>query len=125
MLLMFVVRHVFSQPERRRLELGALADTGEVPPELAASPDPVGFPVHDGVTTSRPDAAYRIARHEAGVDVMLFGTSTLEHLRANVHSILSAPPPADDLQLLDAFGHGIGLRTDRSVQRASGILTER
>ena len=58
------------------------------------------------------EAAYRFARHEPGVDVVLFGTGDAGHLRANVESLLKPPlPEADRAKLAALFGHltGIGL----------------
>ena len=59
------------------------------------------------------EAAYRFARHEPGVDVVLFGTGDAGHLRTNVASLLKPPlPEADRAKLAALFGHlavGIGL----------------
>jgi hypothetical protein len=47
-----------------------------------------------------------------GVHVVLFGTSSTEHLRANIASLLKPPlPEADRRQLAELFGHllGVGL----------------
>jgi aryl-alcohol dehydrogenase-like predicted oxidoreductase len=99
-LLMFVVRTIFSRPDVLRQTMAELAAKGEVPAELAANSDPLGFLVHDGGATSLTDAAYRFARHEPGADVILFGTGNMEHLRANVASILRPPLPAADVDRL-------------------------
>ena len=115
-LLMFVVRQIFSDPDYLRQTFARLAETGEVPDELGRLDDPLGFLVHEGGAASRTDAAYRFARHEPGADVVLFGTGSIEHLRANVESILKPPLPAADLQLLyDLFGglRGVGLDLPR------------
>jgi len=66
---------------------------------------------------SRPErlaAALRelTARGEPGVDVVLFGTSDPNHLRANIASLLAPPLPlADRLTLTKLFGRlsGVGL----------------
>jgi L-galactose dehydrogenase len=58
------------------------------------------------------EAAYRFARHEPGVDVVLFGTGDAAHLRSNIASLLKPPLPDADREKLKAlFGHltGIGL----------------
>jgi L-galactose dehydrogenase len=58
------------------------------------------------------EAAYRFARHEPGVDVVLFGTGDAGHLRSNVASLLKPPlPDADRAKLAALFGHltGVGL----------------
>jgi L-galactose dehydrogenase len=68
------------------------------------------------------EAAYRYARHEPGVDVVLFGTGDVGHLRSNVASLLKPPLPEGDREKLAAlFGHltvGIGL-DGQAVARSS------
>ena len=59
------------------------------------------------------DAAYRFARHEPGVDVVLFGTGDPEHLRSNIASLLAPPlPEADRARLASLFGHLVGVGLD-------------
>ena len=53
--------------------------------------------MHAGGAESVIDAAYRFARHEPGIDVVLFGTGNVAHLRANIASILRPPLPAADV----------------------------
>jgi aryl-alcohol dehydrogenase-like predicted oxidoreductase len=52
-------------------------------------------------------------RHEPGVDIVLFGTGNVEHLRTNVAAINMPPlPEADRAKIEKLFGHlaeGIGL----------------
>jgi L-galactose dehydrogenase len=84
-----------------------------VPNEIAASPDPLGFLVHQGSAQRVPDAAYRFVGHEPGADVVLFGTGDLEHLRTNIASILKPPLPESDRQrLVKLFGHLVGVGLD-------------
>src|SRR5947208_550373 len=51
-LLMFVVRNIFSRPERLAATMQELAADGLVPRELADNPDPLGFLVHPGGAAS-------------------------------------------------------------------------
>jgi aryl-alcohol dehydrogenase-like predicted oxidoreductase len=72
----------------------------------------LGFLVHEGGANNVIEAAYRYARHEPGVDVVLFGTGDEAHLRSNVTALLKPPlPQADRDKLAKLFGHltGIGL----------------
>ncbi|MDE2583656.1 MAG: aldo/keto reductase [Rhodospirillales bacterium] len=111
-LLMFAVRGIFARPAQLAATLRDLAAAGQVPADLAASEDPLGFLVHPDGASSLTDAAYRYARHEAGVDVVLFGTGDVGHLRSNVASLLKPPlPAADRARLAALFGHlrGVGL----------------
>jgi aryl-alcohol dehydrogenase-like predicted oxidoreductase len=111
-LIMFAVRSIFADPPRIARELRALAQKGVVEKWLGDSDDPLGFLVHEAGASSVIDAAYRYARYEAGVDVVLFGTGNAAHLRANIASLLKPPLPEPDRAKLAAlFGHlsGIGL----------------
>ena len=112
-LLMFAVRNIFSRPERLAVTMRELADAGELPRELAENPDPLGFLVHPGGAGSVIDAAYRFVRHEPGVDVVLFGTGDVAHLRTNIASLLKPPlPEADRDRLKSLFGHLVGVGLD-------------
>ena len=112
-LMMFVVRNIFSRPEVLAETMRRLTDEGQVPPEIGRQPDPLGFLVHEGGGKSLIDAAYRFVRHEPGADVVLFGTSSIAHMRANVASILAPPlPEADRARLAALFGHLVGVGLD-------------
>ena len=111
-LLMFAVRSIFADPPRVAREMKELADKGLVEKWLGESDDPLGFLVHQGGAASMIEAAYRFARYEPGVDVVLFGTGDAAHLRSNVEALLKPPlPEADREKLSKLFGHltGIGL----------------
>ncbi len=119
-LLMFAVRSIFADPPRIRRELRALADEGKVEKWLGESDDPLGFLIHEAGAANLTEAAYRYARHEPGVDVVLFGTGNAAHLRANVDALLKPPlPQADRDTLARLFGHltGIGLDSHSGVTR--------
>jgi aryl-alcohol dehydrogenase-like predicted oxidoreductase len=111
-LLMFAVRSIFADPPRVAREMKELAAKGLVEKWLGETDDPLGFLVHEGGAANMIEAAYRFARHEPGVDVVLFGTGDAEHLRANVAALLKPPlPQADRDKLAALFGQlqGIGL----------------
>ena len=111
-LIMFAVRSIFADPPRVAREMKALAAKGLVEPWLGKTDDPLGFLVHEAGAANMIEAAYRFARHEPGVDVVLFGTGDAAHLRTNVESLLKPPlPDADRAKLVALFGHltGIGL----------------
>lgn len=118
-LIMFAVRRIFSRPERLREAISELVADGRVPERLAAGDDPLGFLVRSGGADSVIDAAYRFARHEPGADVVLTGTGDIDHLRANVASILRPPLPAEDLETLETlFGDLEGVGLDRPTPAA-------
>ena len=115
-LLMFAVRSIFSVPGRLEETMRTLAAEGRVPARLAEREQPLDFLLH-GDTTSVIDAAYRYARHEPGVDVVLFGTGDRGHLESNIESILKPPLSADDrTQLETLFGALEGVGLDRPRQ---------
>lgn len=120
-LCMFAVRNIFSRPGLLETTIADLAAKGELPQTLADTKDPLGFLVHEGGARSLTDAAYRFARHEPGIDVVLFGTGNVDHLRSNIESILRPPLPAADVHKLYAlFGHlvGVGLDLPDHVKQA-------
>jgi len=119
-LLMFAVRSIFARPAQLAGTMRELAEAGKVQDWLIRSDDPLGFLVHAGGASSLTDAAYRFARHEPGVDVVLFGTGDRAHVRANVESILKPPlPEADRARLAELFGHLVGVGLDLPPRRES------
>ena len=113
-LLMFVVRNLFSNAAYRRDIFAKLVEQGELDASILDDGDPLGFLVADGVAQSITDAAYRYARHEQGVDVVLFGTGDRAHVKDNVESILRPPLPPPVIERLHAlFGHLTGVGLDR------------
>jgi aryl-alcohol dehydrogenase-like predicted oxidoreductase len=111
-LVMFAVRNIFSRPERLAAALRELTARRELPRWLADSRNPLGFLLHEAGASTITEAAYRFARHEPGVDVVLFGTGDPDHLRTNIASLLAPPLPlADRLTLTKLFGRlsGVGL----------------
>jgi aryl-alcohol dehydrogenase-like predicted oxidoreductase len=101
---MYAVRSIFSRPGAVQEALKRAAAHGDLPADLAN--EDLGFLVHEAGAESLTDAAYRFARYEPGVNVVLFGTGDQKHLKANVDSLLRPPLPASDVQKLRSlFGH--------------------
>ncbi len=122
-LCMFAVRNIFSRPGLLATTIAALAAEGKLPPELAREKNPLGFLVHAAGAQSIVDAAYRFARHEPGIDVVLFGTGSVDHLRSNIASILRPPLPAGDVARLNKmFGHLVGVGLDLPDHVTAGKL---
>jgi aryl-alcohol dehydrogenase-like predicted oxidoreductase len=112
-LCMFAVRNIFSKPGLLQTTVAQLIDEGKLGKDAVAADDPLGFLVHPGGAQSIVDAAYRFARHEPGIDVVLFGTGSAQHLRSNIASILRpALPAADQARLAELFGHLVGVGLD-------------
>jgi aryl-alcohol dehydrogenase-like predicted oxidoreductase len=120
-LMMFAVRSIFADPPRVAREVRALAAKGLVDSRLGQSDDPLGFLIHAGGAETMTEAAYRFVRHEPGVDVVLFGTGDVGHLRTNVAALNKPPlPEADRAKLKALFGHltnGIGLDGHQAAAR--------
>lgn len=121
-LAMFAVRNIFSRPDRLREALARLAAEGAVPQALAEAEAPLADIVRQSGATSLTDLAYRFVRHTPGIDVVLFGTSRLDHMAANVASI-TAPPleRAAVARLRALFGalEGVGLDAPDHVRGAT------
>jgi aryl-alcohol dehydrogenase-like predicted oxidoreductase len=113
-LLMFVVRNIFSNPAYRADIFARLVEQGDLDASILSKGDPLGFLVGEGAAESITDAAYRYARHERGVDVVLFGTGNKAHVKDNIDSILRPPLAPPIIERLHAsFGHLKGVGLDR------------
>jgi len=93
-LCMFAVRRALSRPDAlRELMAGLVAqrliDATEFDPR-----DPLGFLLESGIAANIPEAAYRFCRWEPGIDVVLSGTGSIDHLNANAASLLRPALPA-------------------------------
>jgi aryl-alcohol dehydrogenase-like predicted oxidoreductase len=118
-LLMFAVRLVFSQPGRLQCTLAELVQRGQLPAAWVNEEEPLAFLSEQPGPPGIIDAAYRYARHEPGVDVVLFGTGSVEHLQANIQSILADRlPPATLALVRERFGHLVGVGLDAPNQAA-------
>jgi aryl-alcohol dehydrogenase-like predicted oxidoreductase len=118
-LVMHAVRSIFARPDFLAESIRELAMAGRVPAMLAESDGPLDFLVHPGGAESVTDAAYRFVRHTPGVDVVLFGTGSAEHLLANIASLSRPPLPGTDRdRLLELFGNvsGLGLESPRQAK---------
>ncbi|MEO8114655.1 MAG: aldo/keto reductase, partial [Phenylobacterium sp.] len=101
-LIMFAVRRALSDPQAVRDVVAQLVADGQVDAALVDPADPLGFL---GDEDSVIEAAYRFCRHEPGANVVLTGTGSLEHLKANIAAIQAPPlPPAVTDRLAALFG---------------------
>jgi L-galactose dehydrogenase len=90
-LCMFAVRRALSQPEALRELVSNLVSQNLIDGDALDAENPLGFLVAEGVASNIPEAAYRFCRWEPGLDVILSGTGSVEHLGENAVS-LSLPP---------------------------------
>jgi aryl-alcohol dehydrogenase-like predicted oxidoreductase len=97
---MFAVRLALSRPERLSEVVRELVANGQLDASEVDLDDPLGFVITEGGAASIPDAAYRFVRDEPGTHVILSGTGSLDHMRANLESIESPPLPETVTQRL-------------------------
>lgn len=92
-LVMFAVRRALSRPERLREVWADLTKKGLVDRNSCNPEDPLDFLIRDGKASTVVEAAYRFCRHEPGVHVVLSGTGSADHLKANIESLTKPPLP--------------------------------
>jgi L-galactose dehydrogenase len=102
-LCMFAVRRALSQPAQLKALVADLAQSGQIEPGACDAADPLGFLTRQGKAATIPEAAYRYCRHEPGIHAVLSGTGDVEHLKANVTSLLKPPLEQADAQRLEAL----------------------
>ncbi len=102
---MFAVRRGLIDESLLRTLLQRLAASGEIDPALASAPDLFESLGLRGVSETLSEAAYRFAVFEPGMDCVLSGTSSAEHLRANLEAVRRGPlPPQTLARLQELFG---------------------
>ncbi len=104
-IIMVAVRVAMSRAERLREVVADLKARGLLTADAVDDDDPLGWLVHDDVT-SIPSAAYKFVLGPPGISTVLSGTANADHLDANVEAVLGPPlPTADRERLMHAFGH--------------------
>jgi L-galactose dehydrogenase len=97
---MFAVRRALSKPDALRQTLKIAVDAGQLDRSVLEG-NVLEFLTEPGGASSLQEAAYRFCRHEPGIDVVLTGTGSVEHLRENVTSINMGPLPPQHLARLE------------------------
>lgn len=96
-LVMFAVRRALSRAEELGRVVADLVARGKV--DAAELPDPsspdwpLGALAREAGVESVTDLAYRFARDEPGVHIVLSGTGSIQHLEANARSLAGPPLP--------------------------------
>lgn len=104
---MFAVRWALQSAEHLNALVRQLKKSGEVAPDA----DPVADLAR--VFDTSPDMldlsaiAYRFARHETGLNVVLTGTGSVEHLERNVAALNAEPLPPEALEIIERCFDGV------------------
>lgn len=94
---MFAVRTALSNNNRLVEVMKSLQESGKVDGSAYDEDFPLEFLLGKNEARTITEAAYRFCRHYKGIDVVLTGTSSVDHLIDNVNSILS--PPLSEVSL--------------------------
>ncbi len=92
-LCMFAVRRALTQPDAVKEVVDQLVAEGKIDLNGYNADAPLDFLTAPGIASSLAEAAYRYCRHEPGIDVVLSGTGSIEHLEENVRSLQMPPLP--------------------------------
>ncbi len=107
-LCMFAVRKALRSWETVKPYLRELLEAGEIDRELLDPESPKSAFMMDSVDTSLPDIAYRFARDEDGLHVILSGTGNVSHLEENYRSLTAPPLPSEvTARLRRLFGNAV------------------
>lgn len=102
---MFAVRRALIDENWLRMLLKRLADQGEVDSALVNAPDLFDSLGLNGSSRTLSEAAYRFCAYEPGMDAVLSGTSSAEHLRENLEAVRNGPLPQETIsRLKQLFG---------------------
>lgn len=104
-LVMFAVRRALSQPETLRELIAGLVADGAIEPGALDPAAPLDWLLDGspGAASTLVEACYRFCRWEPGLDVVLSGTSSAEHLAHNLAAIAGGPLPAAHRERLAAL----------------------
>lgn len=102
---MFAVRTALSNKSRLLEVMQSLQESGKVDGSAYEAEGPLDFLIKNNESRTVMEAAYRFCRHFKGIDVVLTGTSSVDHLVDNVKSILSPPLSDESLnKIMEIFG---------------------
>lgn len=88
-------------PPARRADLGIVGMFAFRGVHAAAPTKPVLELIEEAGATGLADLAYRYARHQTGMNVVLTGTGDADHLRRNVAAVMAPPLPANVIERLE------------------------
>jgi L-galactose dehydrogenase len=86
-LCMYAVRGPLAKLDTANALVRKVIEAGEVDAPTVDAANPLGLLLEPGAAGSLSEAAYRICRHTLGVDVVITGTSNVDHLKDNLRAI--------------------------------------
>lgn len=112
-LCMYAVRGPLAKLETANALVHKVIATGEVDPSTVDVENPLGFLLERGVASTLTEAAYRFCRHTPGVDVVMTGTGSVEHLQENLRAIqMPALPEPVRARLFEMFRNVVSETTE-------------
>ena len=106
-LCMFAVRQALISPTNLQSFLQKKVDAGELDAQTLQAVSLLRELVQSGQCGSFTEAAYRFCAHEAGIDCVLSGTGSAEHLAQNITDIQKPPLPANFLARFEPLFAGL------------------
>ncbi|MFB3879830.1 MAG: aldo/keto reductase [Armatimonadota bacterium] len=104
---MFAVRRALTSHGLAREAIHRIRAEGFSEPGAIAEGEDLSFLVHARGGVTLADAAYRFARYEPGIHVVLSGTGSVRHLEENAASLARPPLPPRDVARLQRMFHGV------------------
>jgi aryl-alcohol dehydrogenase-like predicted oxidoreductase len=106
-LCMFAVRQALICPQNLQSFLQKKVDAGELDAQTLHAVPLLRELVERGECSSFTEAAYRFCAHEPGIDCVLSGTGSVEHLRQNLIDIQKPALPAEFLARFEPLFAGV------------------
>lgn len=104
---MFAVRRALRDVETIGAKIEEFARDGHVDAAVAAKERPFAYAVESGACKTVPETSYRFCRHDPGTDVVLTGTSSVDHLVANVKAMEKPELPPEVKRRIEAVFTGV------------------
>ena len=106
-LCMFAVRTALSNLAALSEAIALMLAKGQGDADMLKQYGELAFLTQEGAAASIMQAAYRFCRHADGLDVILTGTSSIEHLKDNLRAIEMPALPKETVERLRAMFKGV------------------
>ena len=102
-LCMHAVRKALCDPVQLEKDISRILELKQADPDLVKDKNSLDFLVQNGAAASIMEAAYRFCHHTPGIDIVLTGTGSTDHLKENFAAIQGPPLPPEILKKLSAM----------------------